>query len=1019
MRKLLKKASLITLGSLCAVTCLGGGALHIHGLASATLSDVEIQETYTIGQTVNVPNATITVGGTAYETTKTLVYPNGNTAAVESAVIRMSGEYEIVYKALVNGKLYEKSVNFNVLTDRYSVSSERSSVSYGTNAYFQDETIQGLNLSLAQGDSFTYNRVLDLNKITAGDELIRFYYTPTEKGTGDVNQTYVKLTDVYNPENYVLVQYNSRLRDIGSAWDRVYVSAKSNGQAFMGLEYTSKGTIEYGGNKYRLHANNFFGLSSQTTWTGEINPKYDNTFADNYNYLKFNYETRQLYVHPPKNYNSRNMIIDLDDPLFYGDNLWKGFTTGEVIMSIYCENYAASTGNFFISDIIDGELTEAPFKDETAPELILDMQGYEKTTLPKAFVGESYRLFEAKAYDDLEGIVDVEAFVYYNYGSANKTLVQIKDGAFTPKREGAYTIVYQAKDSTGNVALETLEIACQDKETELGVVLASHSQVGDVMSEILVAKCAVLGANGAYKVDIHAVLKADESVRIEIDSTTRTFVPNAVGVWEVVYTASDYTHTVLKKYDLEVESVALPVLTGNPSLPAYLVKGVACKFESFDAYDFSSETAVKLATELYVKEDTSETQTKIDGSYIVQASNQVTLIYKATNANGTSEKEVLIPVIDVKYGNAQEIALEKYFYGKGFVDSIDENKASYVKAYDGNATANLSFINNVNVNEFTFTFGLVENLCNFETFDLLLTSVENPQESLKITFTKTESGFTYWVNDYTIKPFAFGYQTGDLIDFYYNRAENLLMVNGGNSFALDTEKGLFEGFTSNLATFSIVFNGVSGDVGVDVNKLLKQSFTSTSLDFGSPTILARELEITSGLKGETLKIARRDYFDLLDTQLTIEFSVYDPNGDVITATDGTELYKADYNKDYEILLSDYGVYYVQYKVSDFSGNSTKYGYQITVKDFAPPTVEIVGGETRCKVGDVVKIASVTIADDAGEASYSVVVIKPNGDVLYVVNGQFEADVKGEYCVYYTVFDESNNATQAYYVVVAS
>ena len=310
MRKFFKKASIVTLGALCAAACLGGGAVHIHSSAMATLSDVEIQETYTIGQTIDVPNATITVGGTAYETTKTLVYPNGNTAAVDSAVIRMSGEYEIVYKALVNGRLYEKSVNFNVLTDRYSVSSERSSVSYGTNAYFQDESIQGLNLSLAQGDSFIYNRVLDLNKITQEDELLRFYYTPTEQGAGDVNQTYVKLTDVYDPNNYVLVQYNSRLRDIGSSWERVYIAAKANGQDFMGLEYSAKGTTTYNGNTYRVHRNNFFGMLSSSSWTGELLTKYAPTFADNFNYLKFNYEARQLYARgPQKKTFSRNRII--------------------------------------------------------------------------------------------------------------------------------------------------------------------------------------------------------------------------------------------------------------------------------------------------------------------------------------------------------------------------------------------------------------------------------------------------------------------------------------------------------------------------------------------------------------------------------------------------------------------------------------------------------------------------------------------------------------------------------------
>ena len=615
--------------------------------------------------------------------------------------------------------------------------------------------------------------------------------------------------------------------------------------------------------------------------------------------------------------------------------------------------------------------------------------------------------------------MDIDTFVYYNYYSANRALVQVADGAFTPKREGTYTIVYKAKDSTGNVAVKTLDVTCVKQESELSIVLGKYSDTCDVMSEVSVARNAVLGANGAYTVRISAVLKADERVRIEIDPTSRTFVPNAVGAWEIVYTASDYTHTVSEKYDLQVASIPLPIFTGNPILRAYLIKGATYTFESFDAYDYSGETAVKLATELYVKEDSSETQTKIGGAYTVNASNQVTLVYKATNANGTSEKEIPIPVIDVKYGDVQNLDLEKYFNGNGFVDSIDEQKASYVKSYDGNDVAKLDFINNVNVNEFTFTFALVENLCNFETLDLVVTNVENPEERLKITFTKTATDLTYWVNDYAIKPFTFAYQTGNEVDFYYNRAKNLVMVNGGNSFSVDTEQGVFEGFSGNIATFSLVFNGVSGDVGVDVYKLLKQSFTSTSFDFGTPAVLPREVEITSGLKGERMKIARRDYFDLLDMQLTIEFSVYDPNGEVMIAVDGTELYKADYNKDYEIELSDYGVYYVQYKVSDFSGNLVKYGYQITVRDFTPPTVEIIGEDSTCSVGDVVKIANVTVADDDGEANYYVVVIKPNGDVLYVTNGEFEADVKGEYYVYYTVFDESNNATQAYYVVTAS
>ena len=112
MRRKKRNLSLLLLGVLCFGLCLSGGLHADSSKAEATLSEVDLAETYTIGQTVTIPDATLTVDGTPRETTKTLVYPNGEAVAVDSAVMRMSGEHQIVYKTMVNGKLYEETKTF-------------------------------------------------------------------------------------------------------------------------------------------------------------------------------------------------------------------------------------------------------------------------------------------------------------------------------------------------------------------------------------------------------------------------------------------------------------------------------------------------------------------------------------------------------------------------------------------------------------------------------------------------------------------------------------------------------------------------------------------------------------------------------------------------------------------------------------------------------------------------------------------------------------------------------------------
>ena len=1016
----IKKIALSVVCCCCMLCFMGAVRSVVRPSAEAELSEIEILSEYSMGEEIELPDATISLDGETYQTVRTLIMPDGTTVASDKAVLNQSGNYTILYKALINGKAVEKSVTFVVLNNMFEIKGEKSTVTYGTNAYLPED-VQGLNLSLAAGETFVYNHVIDVTDLMKSDRLIQFYVTPKEKGTGEFTSLCLKLTDVYDNNNFVTVKFNAPLADISRLWRYLYTSAAANGQDFKGLDWdpnTNRNTmIVYKDEKYDLFTNQTKGLESRTSFTGEIHDAYcPNGFIDNYDYLSFDYAERQLYA--KYGYGGRDMIIDLDEPLFYEDNLWDGFTSNKVILSLYVEGLTASSANFFISDLYGADLSQNAFKDDVAPDIIVDHAGYEMNALPKAYVGKSYKLFDVVAIDNLEGAVDVSTQVYYNYYSGQRTQVALLDGAFIPKHTGTYTIVYTARDSIGNVARETLDVTCEDAQTTMQIVLGNRTLTTDVMMETTVARYGVTGANGNYAIEILARAK-DGAEEILVDPQTRTFTPMNAGTYEIVYTASDYTHTVTNSYEIVVNRPALPVLEKSTDLPKYMIKGATYGINTVKAHDYSSATTKTFDAEIYIKEDGESAEIKYTNAYQVNASSSVTVIYKASNGNGTATAEYTVPVVDVKYGDVVNVAIKDYFQGVGFVSELKTDHAFYVRSYDGAVKAQLDFINSVDVNNFRWSFAIPDGYWNFNSLDLVLTSTTDASERLTVTFEKAGTQLRFFVNGYKGKVFSFDYTLGETIDLVYNKIENLLMVNGSYTYDLKTSRGVFDGFTGNLAEMNVAFNGVNGDVAIGISRLLTQSFFTGALDFNMPAILERQEVSFAGKINETITLFACDYFDLFDPNLTVTFSAYGPDGETLTSVDGVLLDNADPHKDHQILLDAYGTYEVQYSAKDFAGNINKYSYVVTVKDRIAPTVTLSDSyTTTCKKGDTVTVASVTATDDTGgECSYYTVVVKPGG-VVETFDETFVADTWGVYHVYYYVSDVEGNVTLLSYQVTA-
>ena len=174
-----------------------------------------VSDVYEVGDSVDFSAIKLSDGSKEYETIFTVYYPDGKITKENAIVLSLYGKYKVVAKATVNGKLIEKTNEFVVKNPAYSVSGQKSYVSFGNNALVSDE-IEGINLSLKNGDTFNFGKIIDLNEFTKDDKLIKFYFTPENVGSAEVTNLYVKLTDIYDENNYVLTTYKCLVSTISN-----------------------------------------------------------------------------------------------------------------------------------------------------------------------------------------------------------------------------------------------------------------------------------------------------------------------------------------------------------------------------------------------------------------------------------------------------------------------------------------------------------------------------------------------------------------------------------------------------------------------------------------------------------------------------------------------------------------------------------------------------------------------------------------------------------------------------------
>lgn len=966
---------------------------------------VEVAERYMLGDVLKLTDSQMVVDGTSYSAKYILHYPSGLAYAGTEAVLNETGKYSLEYKSIVDGVVKTVEKDFIVVDELYSVIGKVSSAYYGKHPkYAQDKT--GIVASIANGEKLEYNRTIDLTGKTSKDSIVKIAVTPETPGVSDAEHIVFKFTDLYDPDNYVTVTAKKvQAAQAGASWAETasYVTANGAGQLPIGLEATSSGETVWEGGTYKLHRNNAYGASVKFSIPGTPNHPTiaEADVGSEILSVSFDYDQRRVYV-------NNTIVVDLDDPTFYGSVRWNGFTTGECTMSISGANYNASTMNLIITEV-DGvtDFEENVLLDTEAPEITLETEN-----VPDAVVGKPFAIPKATGYDKVDKEVAVSCLVYKSYNTPSQSRLQVSDNKFTPSAAGEYLIIYTASDKYGNTTQTTYTVNAVRKETELTIALGDKGSVQAAVGTVVtVADYELSNASGSTNVEITAV-SGEHEYKVE----NLQFRPMYAGTYTIEYKYSDYIDTKTETYEIEVTKDGVPVIEAEASLPKYLIKGALYQTPSLSGFNFVNGEPQETQADLYISDDGGARRQHTAEKFVSYADEYCELVFVI----GDTEKSYRIPVIDVGYGGRLDIS--KYFLG----DFTAERGNSSITFESTSDNTSLEFIRPVQVFDFYLNFNVPKELNAYSAVTVWLTDIANPEIGLKFVYEKDAEGRSQFsLNDGTKYPVTADFFGGQgNFEATYDAAEKKVMPTSSISVQVETDfnGNAWNGFPSSQAYLRIELTGKTGTgkAGIVLNKLNNQPLSKIQSDIISP-----EVTMTSarGYKdvGEVFTIVPSFAMDVLDPDITFTMYVKDPNGEYVTAKDGTLLNeKADPTKSYEIVLESFGRYEVYYSAADSNGKEMIYSYMLTVSDIVAPEVELTDKVTEAKVGETVLIAETEITDNLSKEFTVVRYLElPNGSLVSLPGNSFIANMAGEYSVWYYVTDEAGNTAITGYTVTVT
>lgn len=981
-------------------------------ISEKILEEYSLNARFTLPETVDIRTEN---DGVLTGKNGVLVFPNGTARTGSVFSLTEVGEYKAIYRAESGGKTYFAEKTFKAHTGSWVISSSRTEAAYKTgaegDAMYENVSDAGILVSLADGDTFSFKIPVNVNELAEENgnliNVIRAYpIIQQDPSLAPAATTFtVKLVDYYDDANYL--EFTS-WKDKTSG---VYMSAGAGCQDLTALDdTTSRKDFTYNGISGTLrHITRY---SASYTWGkycyGNLNGIIRNGGISFY-YNVVNGEVRE-------GAKAARFITNVKSQAIYGENTFKGFTTGEAYVVIECKNYSSASIDICIAEILGlkGEaLKNVAVKDDVSPTVKVDAELTDENGVYLS-VGRSYVLPSVKV-TDVNYAGDCSVRVYYNYGTENVSEAKVTDGIFTPDKPGQYTAVYTAKDLFGNSGTATLV---------MGVTRGNAFNYEKVALEALTAgeECeipavSVTGINKAVRTEVTAKDPAGGIINItdSLSGGAYRFVPEYVGEYEIIFNFTDNVYTETNSYKVNAKDEGKVTFDGEPELPSAFIKNATYDLGDYSAYVATEKGFVSHACSVEASSDGGEF-VKVANPYAYKVTANESVRFRF-GYNGAYYLDKERTIYDLDFEGTKRYG--EYFYG--YESYASENTSINYAFTSGGAT--LNYITPFAFNAFSVDFEIPAGV-SYDEISICVNALGGKGGYVLSYKRETSSSVNVKISSLSGTVYYSATRNGAFYGVHSVAINaNTLTTGEGVSVKLPATGSEFAEFGFKIPTTA------DGDV-IKIKKVCGQAFSGRMRE--TAITLVYQKPVTTTYVGSTYVMPKFTVSNALYpmSERALKITVKLPSGDVAEDVNGEFINKVYANGGVSFKLAEIGTYTATFEYTGYSGSINgrfvNNRYMITAFDNVAPEITFDGVNenslVKLRKGGTHKIKSFTVKDNYSsleELTVKVIVLDAKDNVIaWGVEEEFRFDKAGYYKVMVFCQDADGNYSTAYYNVLA-
>ena len=630
-------------------------------------------------------------------------------------------------------------------------------------------------------------------------------------------------------------------------------------------------------------------------------------------------------------------------------------------------------------------------------------------------IGKPYPIFDAVAIDDTDNSFEPEVKVYLRSGDLMYD-VNIDNGVFYPTALGKYDLVYTAKDSFGNVSSKVLTVNV--KETSEPVELALKSDVAEsaFVGELFTVPeiSAVTGGVG----ELRSQLIVKDPAGTEQEIFGHEYVFEREGNYTLVYRITDFLGQVTEfPYAVSAQYNVKPIIS-EVALPSVVMSGARLNVNVPEAVLYTAEKTEKVPVNTQIWIDGTEFTLAEDGVFIPETQNasaEMVIRFSAGTGENIAEREYPVTIVNPFY---EDLDISKYFYAENFSEIVsDENSIRY---YSDTDSAKLTFIKELMIDNFNFSFDIPEGYGNFDKLQITLKDSVDYSQKIVIGIRKgvQGSGKSFFSINGGEEMLMAGSFYGDSNYIFqltysptYKRFSDAALT-GLTTIATYENGTEFAGFSSHRVLMEIEMLGVQQESAIEMIRLNGQVMNNINYDKVSPNSYVVGGIPSSLMLGDTLRIGDIVSDDVLcaNTEIYIE----------IEAGGETILERQLFTDAISLKIEKSDLHFIYLTAIDEMGNQTTMDYSLRIVNKEKPVIKVNGSiKEKAKVGQTIDIPDMTVESSSPNITKYIFYITPNDNMELITDGKFTPETKGVYIIRYFVFDEFYNYAMVDYEITVS